>query len=99
MRRMISIVDLATGWVSDLPSDTPTFDVPQDFAQETWVAAVDARLHAHYSSARGTTVSSAVFPRPLSWRVRGEECLVAIGARAATHPSDYKLCAVEPDHR
>jgi len=35
-----------------------------------------------------------VHPRPLSWRARGEECLVADdGAAAAGH---YTLCAVEP---
>ena len=99
MRRMISIVDLSTGLVSELPSDTPTFDAPRRFAQEIPVSALDHRLQAHNSSARATDVSSAAFSRPLSWRVRGEECLVAIGGRAAmpSRPSDCRLCAVEPD--
>src|SRR5438105_1761777 len=99
MRRMISIVDLATGWVSELPSNTPTFDVPQRLAQEMPDAGLNDRLHAHYSKARGTDVTSAAFPRPLSWRVLGEECLVDTGGRAGTpsHPSDCTLCAVEPD--
>jgi hypothetical protein len=101
MRRMISIVDLATGWVSELPSDTPTFDVPRDFALETAVAALDYRSHAHYSSTRGKNVSCEVFARPLSWRVRGEECLVSIGTRVTTpsHPASYKLCAIEPNRQ
>jgi len=60
MRRMIAIVDLATGWVSELPSNTMTFDVPQDFAPDTTVALLDGLSYAHYSSARGTSVSCAV---------------------------------------
>jgi hypothetical protein len=98
---MISIVDLASGLVSELPSDTPTFDVPQGFTQAIPAAALELPLHAHASSARSKDLSPAAFPRPLSWRVRGEECLVAMGGRAATpsHPSDCTLCAVEPDLR
>jgi hypothetical protein len=98
---MISIVDLSTGLVSELPSDTPTFDAPRGFAEEIPVLTPYHRLQVHNSSARATDVSSAAFPRPLSWRVRGEECLVAMGGRAATpsRPSDCRLCAVEPDRR
>lgn len=98
MRRMIPIVDLATGGVSELPSGTMTFDVPQDLAPGASVATLDDRSQAHYSSARGTSVSCTVLARPLSWRVRGEECMVAVGNRAATAsvPSRYKLCAIEP---
>jgi hypothetical protein len=101
MRRMISIVDLATGRVSELPSNTPTFDVPQGFAQETPIAVLNDRLHAHSSKATGAEVKPAAFPRPLSWRVQGEECLVDTGGHAATpsHPSDCRLCAIEPDGR
>jgi hypothetical protein len=95
---MIPIVDLATGWVSELPSHTITFDVPQDLAPDAAVAMLDALSHAHYSSSRGTSVSCAVFARPLSWRVRGEECMVSVDNRAATtsEPREYRLCAIEP---
>lgn len=98
MKRMIAIVDLATGSVSERPSDTSTFDLPGDFDPQTTVAVLDTRSHAHYSSVSGTKVSHAVHTRPLSWRVRGEACLVATGTRTATpaRPSSYKLCAVEP---
>jgi hypothetical protein len=97
MRRMISIVDLTTGQVSERPSDTPTFDLPADFDRLTAVAAIDARSHARYSARDGKSVSRAVHPRPLSWRVRGEECLVADKAGTATvsEPVSYTLCAVE----
>jgi hypothetical protein len=98
MPRMIAIVNLATGSVSQRPSDTPTFDLPGDFDRQTSTASLDSRSQAHYSSIGGKSVSCAVHPRPLSWRVHGEECLVAIGTRAGTpaHPTKYKLYAVDP---
>lgn len=100
MRRMIPIVDLATGTVSELSSDTSTLDLPGDFDRQSAVASLDTRSQAHYFSIDGKSVSGAMHPRPLSWRAQGEECLVATGTRAATaeHPSSYKLCAVEPMH-
>lgn len=98
MRRMISIVDLATGRVSERASDTPTFDLPADFDRRTSVAAIDVQSHAHYSSTGGSPVTRSVLARPLSWRVHGEECLVAVGSKPATlaHPSNFKLCAIAP---
>lgn len=99
MRGMISIVNRTTGRTSVKPSDTPTFDLPPDFDRQTGTAAVDAQSHAHYSSTNGGTVSLAIHSRPLSWRVRGEDCLVASDAQAATplHRRTFKLCAVKPD--
>jgi hypothetical protein len=95
---MIAIVNLATGSISQRPSDTPTFDLPGDFDRQTSTASLDSRSQAHYSSTDGKTVSRAVHPRPLSWRAQGEECLVAVGTGAGTpaHPSKYKLYAVDP---
>lgn len=98
MKRMISIVDLTTGQISERPSDTRTLDLPADFDRTSGTAALDGSSHAHYSSLNGKSVSCAVHPRPLSWRVRGEECLVARAAQAAS-PSDYTLCAIEPGDR
>lgn len=99
MKRMIPIVDLTTGRVSERPSDTPTIDLPSDFDRQTARVALDASAQAHYASTHGTSVHVAVQFRPLSWRVRGEHCLVAVGSRAATpsRPSSYKLCAVDPN--
>jgi len=61
-------------------------------------AVLDAREHAHYGSIDGTSVSRAVHPRPLSWRVRGQECLVAdrAGAATASRQGSYTLSVVEP---
>ena len=93
MRRIITIVDLKTGAVSARASDTRTLDLPVDFDLESAVAALDSHSHVLYRSTRGKDVSCLVHPRPLSWRVRGEECLVAGDGTAA---AAYSLCAVEP---
>ena len=97
MRRMISVVDLTTGQISARRSDTPTFDLPRDFDRLSAVAALDSRRQARYSATGGKSVVRPVHSRPLSWRVRGEECLVADDGEAPTvsEPSHYTLCAVE----
>src|SRR5438445_10049479 len=77
MRRMIPIVDLKTGAVLPRASDTRTLDLPVDLDLEFAVASLDAGSHVLYRSTRGKEVSCLVHPRPLSWRARGEECLVA----------------------
>jgi len=96
MKRMIPIVDLATGAITDRLSNTLTFDVPEDIDRSTVAAAVDARSRVQYRSVNGKSVVSPAFPRPLSWRVHGEECFVC-----DEHPAGlpetrtYTLSAVE----
>jgi hypothetical protein len=97
MKRMIPIVDLATGAISDRLSSTVTFVVPEDFDRSTAAAAVDARSRVQYRSVNGKSVVSSAFPRPLSWRVHGEECFVC--DEHPTGPPEqtrtYTLSAVE----
>jgi hypothetical protein len=76
MKRMIPIVDLKTGAITDLPSDTPTLDLPQDFDRGAPSVELHGQSRVQYLSMTGKTVSREVFPRPLSWRVHGEDCLV-----------------------
>src|SRR5471032_3208244 len=43
----------------------------------------------------GKKTSRSTVPRPLSWRVRGEECLIADRSRpSTTEPSSYTLARV-----
>ena len=93
-QRTISVVDLASGRISDRKSDTLTLDVPADFDRSAGVASVDARSRASYLSTAGSTRVNPVHPRPLSWRVHGEECLVA-RVRGNANETGYRLCAVE----
>jgi len=97
MKRMIPIVDLKSGTVSDRPGTTLTLDLPQDFDRSETIAELDEQSRVRYLSVQGKTMVKSSFPRPLSWRVHGEECLVSERAAAATagHPSKYSLFAVE----
>jgi|GEM_PF-1802217 len=94
-RHTIPVFDLNTRKISDRPSDTVTFDVPADFDRSACVATVDSRSCAHYLSISGSTLVNRSQPRPLSWRARGEECLVA-RARSSANESAYRLCSVDP---
>jgi len=94
-RSSIPVVDLTSGKVTERASNTLTLDVPADFDRKACVASVDAQSRAHYLSMAGTTLVNTAHPRPLSWRVRGEECLVA-RARVKANETGYRLCAVDP---
>ena len=96
MKRMISVVDLSTGKISFRPSDTRTLDVPGDFDRQTAGASLDAWSRARYQSIEGRSLLCAAFLRPLSWRVYGEECLVADRATPATaaEPVSFTLSAI-----
>ncbi|MGZ6126151.1 MAG: hypothetical protein ACXWLR_14380 [Myxococcales bacterium] len=95
MKRMIPIVDLATGAITDRPSNTPTLDLPEDFDRTAGVE-MDTRSRVQYRSVSGKSVVCPMFPRPLSWRVHGEECLVSDEAPGARDGSKtYTLSTVE----
>jgi hypothetical protein len=95
MKRMIAVVDLKSGEVSLRWSDTSTLDVPGDLDRDTGNLSL-VKSHAHYFSTLGKNVVGATFPRPLSWRARGEECMVANPPEALTDLSGYTLSAVDP---
>jgi hypothetical protein len=95
LRSNIPVVDLSSGRVTDRAWNTLTLDVPADFDRNACVASVDAQSRAHYLSTAGTTLLHTAHQRPLSWRVRGEECLVA-RARGKDNEVGYRLCAIDP---
>lgn len=94
-RHVIPVLDRTSGTVTDRAGTTPTRDVPADFDRVACVASVDARSRAHYLSTAGTTLLNPCHPRPLSWRIRGEECLVAC-AKGNADEIAYRLCIVDP---
>jgi hypothetical protein len=97
MIRMIPVVNEATGRVMQKPSNISTLDVPEDFDRQNRLASLDSHSRAHYLGTTGKTVSRTTVPRPLSWRVRGEECLVADHARPSSSDNSYTLVrVVEP---
>src|SRR3954471_4128611 len=95
-RRTVTVLDLTTGQMASRDADTRTLDVPADFDRTACVASVDMHARAHYLSTAGTTLINSAFPRPLSWRIRGETCLVA-RARATADEVPYRLCTVDPE--
>jgi hypothetical protein len=95
MIRMIPVLNQATGKMMQKPSNTSTLDLPVDFDRAKPAASLDVHSHAHYLGTAGKETSRATVPRPLSWRVRGEECLIADRQRASsTEPSSYTLARV-----
>jgi len=98
MNRMIAVVDLASGEVIDRPSTTLTLDVPPDFERTSGVVSVDPHSHGHYVATDGKNREYSAFPRPLSWRAYGEECLIAEKRRRASSSCEgvYRLTTVEP---
>jgi hypothetical protein len=98
MHRRISIpvLDLGSHKVTERPSQTLTLDVPVDFDRSIGVASVDAQSRAHYQSTAGLTLVNPALTRPLSWRIRGEECLVARN-RGTANELGYRLCKVDPN--
>ena len=97
MDRMISVVDLSTGEITERTSTTLTLDLPPDFERASSVVTLDQLSHGHYLATTGKEREYSVFPRPLSWRARGEDCLIA--ERRARKPSSiagtYRLTAVD----
>ncbi len=96
MKRLIAIVDLRNGRIHERPSDTLTLDVPADLDRPDGVVSLDEQSHGHYIANDGKSREYSAFVRPLSWRTRGEECLVADRAPRAASPRLYRLAAVEP---
>jgi hypothetical protein len=94
-RNSIPVVDLNSGRTTERPRQTMTLDIPPDFDRTACVATVNARSEAHYLSNAGTTLVNDAHPRPLSWRIRGEECLVA-RSRGTANELAYRLCTVDP---
>src|SRR5436309_1200590 len=97
MKRMIPIVDLSSGVITVRPSTTQTLDHPADFDRSAAIAEFDAQSRVRYLALDGKRVVRPVMTRPLSWRVHGEDCLIADHGTKATlsRPGSYTLFTVE----
>jgi hypothetical protein len=98
MKRMIDVVDLRTGEICSRPSHARTLDIPSDFDPDAGTATLDFRSRAHYLSVHRKEVVREAMARPLSWRVRGERCLVEDDDRVPTidEPSRFSMRAIDP---
>ena len=92
----IGVRDVVSGDRSSRPGDTLTADVPADFPREGGVFTVSDGFRASYGAVGGKHVTRNVRPQPLSWRIEGEQCLVARSGGTARRLRQYRLCILEP---
>jgi len=97
MERLIAVVDLTSGEVSDRMSTTLTLDLPPDFERASAIVSLDQLSHGHYLATDGKQREYSVYPRPLSWRARGEDCLISDrrGREPSSIAGTYRLTTVE----
>jgi hypothetical protein len=90
----ISILDVTSGEPSERSGDTLTLDVPADLPRVGAVSVVGGR-RGRYTAADGRGVEYGVVLRPLSWRARGETCLVARSGGSKRSTRQFRLSVVE----
>jgi hypothetical protein len=78
MKKLIEIVDLSSGAITNRMADTPTLDIPADLDWQTGGVCIDADRIVRYFAAGAARRLYVGSPRQLSGRVVGEECLVAV---------------------
>ncbi len=78
MKKLIEIVDLSSGAITNRTADTPTLDIPADLDWQTGGVSIDADRIVRYFAAGAARRLYVGSPRRLSGRVVGEECLVAV---------------------
>jgi len=77
MKKLIGVVDLADGTITERGQDSLTLDIPSDLDPKTASVAVYADEIGKYQTAAGENRVYRAHPRVLSGRAPGEECLVA----------------------
>jgi hypothetical protein len=78
MKKLIEIVDLTSGAITNRKADTPTLDVPADLDWQTGGVCIDGDRVVRYFAAGAARRLYVGSPSQLSRRVLGEECLVAV---------------------
>lgn len=76
MPRLISIVDLVSGIVEDISSETATLDLPKDIDGLAREVSLDGLGTVHYDASSGLRRTADARVVPLSDRRSGETCLV-----------------------
>jgi len=78
VKKLIEIVDLASGAIKNRRADTLTLDVPADLDWQTGGVSIDSERIVRYFAAGAARRLYVGSPKRLSGRVVGEECLVAV---------------------
>jgi hypothetical protein len=77
MKKLIGIVDLASGTITNRRQDALTLDIPSDLDWKTGGVSLNADSLGRYVATGGESHTYFASPSLLSKRTRGEECLVA----------------------
>jgi len=83
MKRLIEIVDLSSGAITNRRWDTLTLDVPADLDRITGGVSVDVDRKVRYFAAGAARRLYVGLPSRLAGRIAGEECLVAVERHAS----------------
>jgi hypothetical protein len=78
MKKLIEIVDLISGIITNRKTDTLTLDIPADLDWQTGGVSIDAGRIVRYFAPGAAPRLYVGCPRRLSARTVGEECLVAV---------------------
>jgi hypothetical protein len=97
MDKLIGVVDLSNGAVTDCRVDCLTLDVPPDIDRNTGSVSLSADNVARYVTESGLKRSYLAHPTALAARARGEECLVAADTGVATSSHSYRIAMVDVD--
>jgi hypothetical protein len=98
MEKLIGVVDLSNGAVTDCQLDCLTLDVPPDIDRIAGSVSLSADNVARYVTASGLKRSYLAHPTALARRARGEECLVAASDTGiATSTRSYRIAMVDVD--
>ncbi len=98
MKKLIGVVDLASGTVANRRRDSLTLDIPSDFDWVTGGVTLDADSLGRYVATGGGSRVYFATPKRLSRRARGEECLVAaldIDTSGVTCTRRYRVSMIE----
>jgi hypothetical protein len=100
MKKLIGVVDLADGTITERGQDSLTLDIPSDLDPATGSVAVNADQIGKYLTAAGENRVYRARPSFLSGRAPGEECLVAAGSGEASGEAgsrQFRVAMVDVD--
>ena len=100
MKKLIGVVNLANGAITNRRQDCLTLDIPADLDRTSGSVSVNADNLGRYLTPTGESRVYFASPRVLSRRAPGEECLVAatrIETIDETCTRRYRVAMVDVD--
>jgi len=97
MKRLVSVVDLSNGMVTDFAPGVPTLDVPDGMGSGEKAVSIDGVGLLHFGSPDGGEATLRARTSPVSDRRPDERCLILAdpGDRDRRGWQVYRLCVLE----